>query len=408
MDEALRADLLVNWAGAGGTVAYLAFLAQNRTRSALETRALFLVRTLAVMLLIRGFSWAMPGRPFLDTLELVPSTLLPMALVIFVEGLLRRHLPMGVKVFALVSTSVFAVVNLWGRLATHPVLARAFPVALVVVLALVAGFIAFRDRTSLSAAENRLCAGILAVGMLNVPLALSDFRLVFGVPPNRMGAIGVLAFCHLLARGGEVLVDARAVVRYLGLVALKAGVATLTLVVLLGPATRERLTHMLPVALALVLSFELWERLRASRARTRQRTFLRWLATDDSRDLPAFVDALARCPILDDYLVVGEAEIQRYDREALFARMRRIGHDCTLGRMRREARRVSGRSLEAAEQLVDLLERYQMTQVVLLGEEPPRLLLVNRPEFADHDALLGLRLIARRARALAQRPLPDA
>ena len=51
---------------------------------------------------------------------------------------------------------------------------------------------------------------------------------------------------------------------------------------------------------------------------------------------------------------------------------------------------------------LDLLERHQMTQVVLLSQSPPRLLLVNRPELADHDTLLELRLIARRARNLAR------
>ena len=51
---------------------------------------------------------------------------------------------------------------------------------------------------------------------------------------------------------------------------------------------------------------------------------------------------------------------------------------------------------------MDLLERTQMTQVVLLSEAPLRLLLVNRPEIADQDARLELRLIARRARNLAR------
>jgi len=403
MDEALRSDLLVNWVGAAGTLVYLAFLIGTRARSTLENRALLVIATLCAMLVIRGFSWMAPGRPWLEALELAPATLLPLALTLFTEGLLRRHVPLPVKLYVLTATVVFALANLVGQLAHHAILARAFPAVLASVIVLLAILIALRERSTLSVAENRLCSALLVIGVLCVPLELSDFRLVFGFPSTRMGALGVLALCHLLARGGHALTDARAVLGYLGVVSFKAALGTLILLFLSGPASADRLALVLPVALALVLASDLWEHLRAVRTGSRQRAFLRWLATDESPDLPAFIGALDRCPQLDDHRVVGESELRSYDREAILARLRRIGHDCTLGRLRREARRDSGRTLEAAEQLVDLLERYQMTQVVLLSESPPRLLLVNRPELADHDTLLELRLIARRARNLARR-----
>jgi len=400
--ESLRADLLVNGLGAAGALGHLSTLARRRAKSPLERRVLFLVGLLATMLVVREVSWAVPPVAWLEALELLPATLLPLALALFTEGLLRRHLPRVVKVAVLLISAVALTADLAGRLATDPILSVAFPVALLLVMLVLALFVAFRDRDSLSRAENRLCTAALAVGLLNVPLALSDFRPVFGFSTTRMGAIGVLALCHLLSRGGSALASGRAVLGFLVKIATWALIASAALLALLGRWSAAELSLTLPVALALVLTLNLFEHLRAQERSTRAQVFLRWLARDESPDLPAFLDALPRCPGLDDPLVVGEAELAAYDREEMLSRLRRLGHDCTLARLRREASRGGERTLGPAEQLVDLLERYQMTQAVLLSERPLRLLLVHSTGLADPDSLLELRLIARRARALAR------
>ncbi len=393
LDETLRADLLVNGLGAVGTLGHLGALARHPTRTPLERRALLLVSLLAVMLVVREASWIVRRVPWLDSLELLPATFLPLAMTLFAEGILRRHLPVAWKGFVLVLTAALVGVNLSGRLATDPLLSVVFPVSLLFVMLVLALFVALRDRASLSHAENRLCTAALAVGLLNVPLGLSDFRPVFGFTTVRMGAIGVLALCHLLARSGTGLASGRAVLGYLLRV---AGMA------ILAARPADDLAFAVPVALAIVLVLNLFAHLRAQERLTRPEAFLRWLGSDDSPDLTTFLDALPRCPGLEDALVLDEPDLQRYDVEEVLARLRRLGHDCTLARLRREASHGGDRTLAAAEQLVDLLERYQMTQVVLLSEKPLRLLLVNRPGLPDPQTLLELRLIARRARALAR------
>ena len=134
LDEALRADLLVNGLGAAGTLGHLGALVRTRPRSPLERRVLFLVALLAVMLVVREVSWVVTRVPWLASLELLPATLLPLAMTLFTEGLLRRHLPAPVKVFVLGLTLVLVVVNLSGRLATDSLLSVAFPVALLFVM----------------------------------------------------------------------------------------------------------------------------------------------------------------------------------------------------------------------------------------------------------------------------------
>jgi hypothetical protein len=53
---------------------------------------------------------------------------------------------------------------------------------------------------------------------------------------------------------------------------------------------------------------------------------------------------------------------------------------------------------EAAEQMADILERYEMTHACLLSDDPVRLLLVNLPEISgNRDAELEMAVIQRQA-----------
>src|SRR5262249_28951733 len=207
--------------------------------------------------------WCVRRSRCLDALGPRPATLLPLAMTLFVEGLLRRHVPVAMKLCVLGLAVVLVAADLTGKLATDPILSVAFPVALLLVMLVLAFFVALRDRESLSRAENRLCTAALAVGLVNVPLGLSDFRPVFDFPSTRMGAIGVLALCHLLARSSAALRSGRAVLGYLATVAAWAIVASAAMLTLLGRWSAGDVAMTLPVALALVLVLNLFEHLRA-------------------------------------------------------------------------------------------------------------------------------------------------
>ena len=75
---------------------------------------LFLFGTLAVMLFVRGFWW--PTRqPLLGRAVFAAATLLPLAITLFVEHVLRRHHPLWLKVLRRGNTIGFFALNLFGR-----------------------------------------------------------------------------------------------------------------------------------------------------------------------------------------------------------------------------------------------------------------------------------------------------
>lgn len=393
--DPVRVDVLVTWLGAAGTFSYLAYLLRNRGRSLLESRTLALLLALGMLLLVRGFYWLEIGSTTLLVLTFIPATLLPLAMCLFVEGLLRRHLPRWLKVLGAGTTAIFFLLNVVGLLWVDRRVSLAFPLALLLVMACLGWVLVTRDRAALSPAENRLVRGCVTAVMLGLPLAASDFRLDLGWPSHRWGAVATLAFVLTLARMTEVRETRSWLSREIPWLVAKtlflAGIVRL----LSGGAEWAAI---LPPTTALVLLFALWERLRALAVLRRERGLLRWLAEAPADSLGAFVEALREYPLTEQHVLLGPAELEGYHPDALRRLFRGPSRVCSAAELRqaRSARGGDAAALDAAEQMLDALGRHEMTHACLLAADPLRLLLVNLPEITGgRDAELELEVIRR-------------
>ena len=97
-------DVLVTWVGAVTLIRYRYALGRRRERSALEKRTGFLISALALLLLLRGFAWLGDDDRLLGAVMLLPANTLPLAMTLFVEGLLRRHVARWIKWLAVALT----------------------------------------------------------------------------------------------------------------------------------------------------------------------------------------------------------------------------------------------------------------------------------------------------------------
>jgi len=418
LDEALRTDLLVTWIAAAGALGYLRHIAIHRTRSALEARAMLLLGALGALSLARGFLWIAPGSRALFALTFVPATLIPLATALFVEGLLRRHLPQWLKLLAAGTTLGFLPLAFLRGPARHALEAVWFPAALALVLGGLAGVLLRRDRASLSPAENDLVTASLWLAVLEIPLAVSDFRLVLGGPANRLGGLGVLLFAYVLATMTQRRAGTRRLGHDLAWVGLKAVGATLALLLLTGWDTPARALHAASVAAALVLAYALTERLGVRTGDEGGRELLRWLSDAAITTRAGYRAALARYPLTEEHLVLGAADLPGYDAVALRRAFQAVDAGAGAGyaparpgaplptgvasaaalRAALGAARAAGDrpAEDAAEQLLDVLARYDMTHAGLLASEPLELLLVALPEVAAaDDAELELRVLQR-------------
>jgi hypothetical protein len=390
-------DVLVTWVGAATLLRYRIALGRRRERSALERRTGFLVSCLALLLLLRGFSWLQPDIRWLGIVMLLPATLLPLAMTLFAEGLLRRHVPRWTKWLAVALTATAATTTIVLGMA-HTSDARVTYVllaALLTMMGVLGGLLARRDRASLSRSENGLVRACVLVTLIGLPLVATDFRFDLGWPISRLGTLGALLFCYTLLRRPQEHARVAWWARDVGKLLLRAGVVCLLLLVALRTAPRELLVPLFVLATALVLALAIADRLAQSNVSRTEAALLRWLARPPATTLHGFVRELHHLPLTADALVIEQEDLAMYDRSALRAALGTGRPVHSLARLREErAVRSEGRAEAArgADQLTDLLERTEMTHVALLTGQPLRLLLANIPELpgaADAELALG-------------------
>lgn len=394
--DAVAVDVLVTWTGALGAASYLVHIVRNPSRSPLERRAVLLLGVLTVLLLVRGFSWMDSPDLRLNRLTFAAATLLPLAMALFVEGLLRRHLPRPAKLLAAGSSAFFFAVNLGPARVREPLLFRAFPAVLLGMMALLGYFLLARRRETLSPAENRLVSGCLLAVLAGLPMAASDFRLELGFPPQRWGAVGVLLFVYTLVHLARLPAHVGWRIRELGWLALQALLLS-GMAALLASRPSAVWGHALPLAFAVVLLFAIWERLRNAGAMQRQEELLRWLARAPAGSRQELDAWLRRYPLTEQHLLLGPDDLRAYHAPSLAA-LFGASRTCSGARFRHMGPAAPREAQEAAEQMADILERYEMTHACLLSADPLHLLLVNLPEISgNRDAELELEVIQRHA-----------
>jgi peptidoglycan/LPS O-acetylase OafA/YrhL len=385
VDETLRVDVLLTWMGALGVFVYLGHIQRSAAKSFLESRTRLLLLCLGALLLVRGFAWLEPSR-LLRTLTFLPAALLPLAATLFVEALLRRHVPLGMKLWVAAGTVVVFVANLFG--------VRTWNVGLLVFMAATFAFLVVllvrRRRSTLSPPENRLVDAVLLAMLAAVPLTVTDFRVDLGLPWNRMGALGALVFVYTLVRMSSRRDGERITWRELATIAVWAALLGGLMLALVREPTVPRAVHALSLGFGFVLLFAVCDGLRQLRAQGRARSFLRWLLEAKTSSASDFLAALADCPVAEEHVTLGSAELQGHDVKALVRRL--DGGRCVvrLSELRSAAAidvaERAGEELEVDEQLADLLETYGMTHLCLVTASPPLLLLVNYPQLADAAA----------------------
>lgn len=405
MIDPLAADLSVTWLGAAGCVLYAWFLWRHRSSGFAIRATLFLVVTVAWVLFVRGFYWAL-GSEALGRLVFAGATLLPLAITSFTEALLRRHHPLWLKAFGLGATLVFFAANLFLDLAGDPWLLSMFCAALAAAALANAWMLLRADAADLSRNELHLARGVLIVALAAVPLMVTDFRETFGSPPVRAGAIGALLFvCVHLGLSGERGVVVPLLGRLavaLAAAALLAGSFALALVGV-RPGLTAAALQSFPIAFAWVLLSSVFLQVRAASLEGRAAAFLRWLSRARLDSAAGFLASLRWLPQMQDHLVLEGEALRGYALEPIFAAAGR--EPLSLAEVRAWARGEGGGKIEAGEQLRDLLERNDMTHALLVSAAPPLVLLLNLPSGAQEAAgHLRASVILHMARRLARRP----
>lgn len=395
------AEALVSWASLCGIFLTLRVYWAQTTHSRLERCARFLLECLGALLLIRGFYWV-TGLGWLGVASYLVAAVLPLAIVLYVEALLRRHLPLAVKVLVLVGTLGFAIVALVGRLHADPFWLRVYAGYVFVLMVAVIGTLALRDRGELTPVENRSVDAIAVGVALIVPFVMTDLATDLGLSMVRMGSVGILMFVHATVVASEPRGTARTVLaNLLTVIVLSTLLGAIEAYVIgdLRWATVARSGAFFGCILLLVM---IYVRVHAHGQMARGPGLVRTLSNADTRTTETFLEALERLPIVAGYRLVRQSELGAYDHWGFPGLFPPNGTPViTRQQLRQAPDRPNDDARYRADQLADLLDREGMTHAVLIRENPVVLLLVHIPSAGlEQSAIAQLGLVRTMAEAI--------
>ena len=397
-DLALTVDVLVTWIGAAALGRCAFVLSRSTARSTLERRARFLMGTLAAMFLLRGFSWLRPGSAGLGYLVSVPNSLLPLAMTLFVEGLLRRHVPRWMKWVATSATVIAFMVNVVplidGSERTGALVRFTMLGVLLVTLVSLAVVLARTDRSKLSRSEHALIRICVLVAALAVPLAATDFRAAISWLTVRMGTLGALVLCYsILGRPQNAALTVW--LRDVSRLVFRALLVSVLLAVALQTLRAADLVPLSVLAIAVVFALGVWDRLRNLDATSGDGELLEWLAREPPASRDAFAVDLRALRLTADAAVVGDDALATYDYDAIVRAFPPGVVVQSLGRLR-ALQEGETQTARGADDLSDLLEKRGATHVGLLSSAPLFLLVITVPDLGSRDIELAFSAVVRR------------
>lgn len=394
MTAEVWADSAASLAAALGLVIVIRRMGANRG-DPLARRFRWSLGMLAALMLVRVADWTTGLVPF-AALTTALAGAVPLAAVLVAEGLTRRHAPSGLKWAVLLGAAAFAGAALMpATLLPAPLLGQSLMVFQLLGLAGVVLTVLARDRTSLSAEENRSIDRMLLALALILPLLAGDFRSGPLDLPIRTGAIGILGLAWLSLGLGHAAAGPRGVaLGFLGIVAL-AGATALVLAELAGLPLRGGV-QVAGVVLCALLLLAIALEAHALRAEARADSVLRHLAEAPLGSPEDFLADIETRAGVEGARLLGPADLGDFDLDRLTALFR--------ADPLRSAARPGAPTPEEAEQLAWLFTRFEASHALMIGTAPLRLLVLNRPAIGGAElADLELRALQRMAALLSAR-----
>lgn len=370
-------------------------MAARREAGPLVPRLVLLFGLMAAFYAGRGLH-ALTGVDGLQVFAFAAVALTPTAALLLAEGVLRRHAPRLLKLAVMGASAVsLGFAFLTARdMAFDARIGLAGPIVLSLLAIL--GLLGMRDRSQVSASENRVVAALALCLAAALPLILTDFTTLMTAPIG-MSPIGALLIVLVIlsAASGEP----RGTTIEIGLLVLVAAGATFGLAHAQGMVDLPDFARLFAVVLAGLIVASLLVRLQAQGAADRRGGLRQRLARADTGSLDHFLADLAEEPLLKDMTILEASQLSDHDAQALTATLARR----PVWSLERLKAGETAASLAEAESLIDLLERSGATHAGLLSLTPARVGLARLPGLAGGaEAEIDLALAFRMARLIAE------
>lgn len=389
---AIIAQLILSAGALLGLYVLQRVLVRRNRWDPINRRFLFGVRITMVLFAGRALM-VLTGIEAFRILVLFAAAMIPLAVLILTEGLLRRHAPPLVKAVIGGGAAFFALSALWYSQSIDP--ARLFALLSFQLLgfALSGWLIVGRDRGSLSSSENAMVVRLGLSLILFIPLTAGDFLLLYIGLPIQFSALGVLILCWLAIGLGRSHQGHRATLVSLA-VMVAAAVLAGAMIGLFAQMGRDG--YLLTVAIIMTTLFlvAILNDARSLRLEEQSLGLLRLLATATTDDPMTFLRMLQAHPLVEGAVVVREESLAGLQDEVLeqiftAAPVLRKNDPPQLGAV-------------ADDHIAHLFGRFSATHVMLAQTRPRILVALSVPSLSASPSVELELQVAQRMAALMQ------
>ena len=309
-----------------------------------------------------------------------------LVIALFFEALIKRHYPKIYK-WSLVLLTIFL---LFGYLFSLEYWKDIYQLSLIIIVVLSAGFILIEKKYLNTADKQVLFTHLIAI-ILSIPFLAFEFYMynediIINVSTASFTA---LVFVNVLAqlinghsRPYNVLTS---ILWYFIVSSLFVGIMFISSIVV----DPERMIEMLFIMFTIQVAFGTSQILRSYEIKKNSATFISWLV--DQKD--GFVKSMnlgrSHGPGLGDFIILAKDELDQYDSEDLIKYGSKNNKLINHSALKSKINNHENNSIDstAEEQLIDIMESQDMSDMFFLTIDPLRIMLINYSNLRSAQSL---------------------
>lgn len=377
MNNLIVTDAVNTWIAAAGMGAYLWYLWRLDILNTISKRSVFLFTTLFFLAFCRAFLWLSPNKLTLFC-TFVPASLVPLAATLYIEGILRRHLPLFIKMYVAIGVFISLAMTFMGLFNTKGWPLTVFMLFDCSVFLILANFLLKRNRETLSSYENQYVDNLFFALVIIIPLLLTDFKTLISISPLRLGPTAMLVFSYLCMRNSQSIDSIRTFFLELFYAVAKSIALTMVFIISSNANWFEQSVYFFVPTLNLILLYLIFSQIGQHHRATKNIAFYDWLKTNSNKPYPVLLSSLDKLPLCRDAILVTETLLDTNTNHQLINYL----NDKTLinkATLHKDLSLENNETAFIAGLCLDLLAKNEANNLCLLATTPLTLILLKLP-----------------------------
>ena len=340
----------------------------------------------AGLTLVRSAVFFLGDTILLNSLLDLLRVFLPLVIALFFEALIKRHYPKIYK-WSLVLLTIFL---LFGYLFSLEYWKDIYQLSLIIIVVLSAGFILIEKKYLNTADKQVLFTHLIAI-ILSIPFLAFEFYMynedtIINVSTASFSALVFInALAQLINGHSRPYNVLTSILWYFIVSSLFVGIMFISSIVV----DPERMIEMLFIMFTIQVAFGTSQILRSYEIKKNSATFISWLVDQKDGFIKSMNFGRSHGPGLGDFIILAKDELDQYDSEDLIKYGSKNNKLINHSALKSKINNHENNSIDTAaeEQLIDIMESQDMSDMFFLTIDPLRIMLINYSNLRSAQSL---------------------